>query len=1507
MKYAAQGLPPGLKINTGTGAITGTVAVGTAADGPYFVTVVANDGTYIGSADFTWNVNSPITITTPADQTNNEGASVSLSISATGGGTLRYAALGLPPGLVMSATTGAISGTITVGDAVNGPYSVTIGVGDGTYSATTSFTWNVNSPISITAPAEQTNNAGQTVSLSVLASGSGTLSYSATGLPAGLSINSSTGVISGTLSDGGSWSPTVTVGNGTYTNTASFNWTVSSPIVITDQGDQSNKIGDSISVQISAVDSASGTLSYSASGLPTSLSINSSTGLISGTVGGGASTTTPYTPTITVTDGTRTAVDTFEWDISQAGPVIVTNPGSQTNAVGDMVAVQTTAIDTNNAALLYSVTGLPTGLYLNPKTGLIFGTIASGATSGSPYSVTITAKDSASNTASQSFSWTINAAGTVTMVNPGDQTNAEGASVSLPVSVSGGGTLRYVTFGLPAGLSISTSTGAVSGTVALGDAANGPYTVTIEANDGTYSAAQTFLWTINSPVTITMPADQTNAEADTVSLSISASDSSGGTLVYAALGLPPGLKINTSTGAITGTVAKGAAVGGPYSVTIEANDSTYSAAQTFNWTINSPVSFTTQGDQADSDGDSVSLTISASGGGTLKYSAVGLPPGLTINTSTGAITGTIATGDSAIGSFSPTIIAYDGTYSSTTSFEWDISGTIAIADPGSQANVVGDTVSLQIGTTYTGGGTLTYAASGLPAGLGISTSTGLISGTITSPAASIGSFTTTVTVGDGTSSATDTFTWSVTSSGTVTMTTPSNQSNTEDSIVSLSISASGGGTLKYFVEGLPPGVKINPSTGVISGTIVANDAAYGPYSVTVIATDGTHFAAETFTWTVSGLVSIAAVADQTNNEGDTVSLTISASDLGGGTPKYSAVGLPAGLKISTSTGAITGTVALGDAACGPYTVTVTANDGTYSAAAIFTWTINGPVSIVLPPDQTNTEGDTVSLSLSASDSSGGTLKFSAVGLPAGLKINTSTGSITGIVATGGAANGLYNVTVTASDGTYSDSTTFNWTIATPIQFTNAASDEYCVGGKPVDVQFGATGSGGTLTYVAAGLPSGLSMNSGTGEVTGTVSNSTDAAGVQDETVTVTDGIHSSVEPIEWHILPVNVGIPTSFLSSPSGPSDENTYFAPAGDVKSKLKFEFTWSKDDGDKPKDATVADNVMKGFKLAGEMWSAIFSDDITVKIDIAYRGDKKTKLIGFTDSAQAALPYAATDQGDGIYNKLQKDKKSEADKTAFANLSTKAYFKLWINGTDQEATEKDHLTPYLLSKAANINSNLLVPFAELRALGYDDKALGNPASYAKITIKSDDTFPDPIKYNFTHKDIGANEIDFVGIAMHELAHAMGFDSGVDLLDDQDNLAKSGEKGSDGKPYPWTSEGEMFVRPLDLFRYSADSLKQGKGVNDFTLGGATRDRYFSIYGGDVNKAHISFAVGSATFGGDGDQASHWKKQPAGMAQLGLMAPQAGTNGTTYKITEADILALDVIGWDRIIADPGGI
>jgi hypothetical protein len=88
-------------------------------------------------------------------------------------------------------------------------------------------------------------------------------------------------------------------------------------VTVTNPGNQSSTVNTAASLQINATDSASGqTLTYSASGLPAGLSINSSTGLISGT----PTTAATSTVTVTATDGTgATGSTTFSWTVGSGG------------------------------------------------------------------------------------------------------------------------------------------------------------------------------------------------------------------------------------------------------------------------------------------------------------------------------------------------------------------------------------------------------------------------------------------------------------------------------------------------------------------------------------------------------------------------------------------------------------------------------------------------------------------------------------------------------------------------------------------------------------------------------------------------------------------------------------------------------------------------------------------------------------------------------------------------------------------------------------------------------------------------------------------------------------------------------------------------------------------------------------------------------------------------------------------------------------------------------------
>jgi hypothetical protein len=109
-------------------------------------------------------------------------------------------------------------------------------------------------------------------------------------------------------------------------------------------------------------------------------------------------------------------------------------------------------------------------------------------------------------------------------------------------------------------------------------------------------------------------------------------------------------------------------------------------------------------------------------------------------------------------------------------------------------------------------------------------------------------------------------------------------------------------------------------------------------------------------------------------------------------------------------------------------------DGTDSAGTSFTWTLVAPglntaPSITNPGDQSGEVGQSVSLSIAASDPDiGDRIAFGATGLPPGLAIDAYTGEITGVADTAGS----YTVTVTVADGNGgTDSTTFSWSVCDP--------------------------------------------------------------------------------------------------------------------------------------------------------------------------------------------------------------------------------------------------------------------------------------------------------------------------------------------------------------------------------------------------------------------------------------------------------------------------------------------
>jgi subtilase family serine protease len=171
-------------------------------------------------------------VANPGNQGGTVGTAVSLSNSATGGSApYSWTATGLPAGLAINASSGTVTGTPTTA----GSSTVTITAKDSTgATGSTSFTWTVNGAggggtVTVTSPGTQYWFTGYSISaLRVKATDSKGLglSFTATGLPAGLSI-SSTGTVTGTPTTAGTSTVKVTATDtGGGSGSTTFSWTI---------------------------------------------------------------------------------------------------------------------------------------------------------------------------------------------------------------------------------------------------------------------------------------------------------------------------------------------------------------------------------------------------------------------------------------------------------------------------------------------------------------------------------------------------------------------------------------------------------------------------------------------------------------------------------------------------------------------------------------------------------------------------------------------------------------------------------------------------------------------------------------------------------------------------------------------------------------------------------------------------------------------------------------------------------------------------------------------------------------------------------------------------------------------------------------------------------------------------------------------------------------------------------------------------------------------------------
>ncbi len=926
-------LPPGIGVSAG-GVVSGTPTT----NGTFTFALLMSEANGVGSErTFTIEVTDPVVITNSVPMPAGLILTgYSTPVTTTGGAASKRFSISagdLPPLVAINSSTGLVSNlpllagtynfTVRAVDSAGrvGALAEQITIGGGlTISPATVPNGVLSTPYSVTFSATG-------------AVGSVLWSVSAGALPAGLTLNAGSGLLSGTPAGAGSFSFTVQALDSTLLPvTASYSMTVLNVLSIAPATVPNGTAGTAYSQALTA-SGATGAVSWAvtAGALPAGLSLGAASGIIG---------------------GTPTAAGSSAFTVVATDSLTQTGPRAYTMTVLDPLAITTAALPDGTeqesytatlasssiapSGVTWSITAgvLPPGLTLAAATGVISGTTTLHGT----YPITVRAANTQGQAATRALSILVVAFLTITTQTLGEAVQGQAYAGTM---LAAGGRTPYVWSlvgtALPAGLTLNAATGQILGTTSSPE---GGFAQNVSVTDARGRVARRTLGlAVSLPPAPSLSIGPGTVPNGRVGQSYSAS--------FSATGGTPGYSITVAQGAVptglsmtSGTLAGTPTQEGTFRFTVNATDAAGRVAGNSYVVVIEPALVPLVVTPA-----SIAATAPVGQALTLQFGATGgkgpyalafsgnLPVGMSSNSS-GLLSGTPSQG----GSFAFSVEATDSLQAKASrSYTLTVTGNLTIT---TQAPLAEGTVGKAYSVTFgAAGGRAAFAWSvsgSAPAGLAFDTASGTLAGT----AAAAGTYPFSVTVQDA-QRLTATASFSITIYDPLEITNgPADVALLPGQAFGFAFATRGGKAPVSFVlsgGALPAGLAMS-GAGTISGT----PAVPGTFTFTAQATDALgNAAARAATLRVVATLAVTTSSLPAGTVGVLYSAGVAAT--GGvaplGTWSVSVGTLPAGLTLAGD-GTISGTPSAPGVSS--FTVRITDAAGTAATRAL-------SISIGLPP------------------------------------------------------------------------------------------------------------------------------------------------------------------------------------------------------------------------------------------------------------------------------------------------------------------------------------------------------------------------------------------------------------------------------------------------------------------------------------------------------------------------------------------------------------------------------